>query len=162
MVALCIPFLTRRFLGSYWAWFNIWKSRTKTVLPSEQTPLLLYLSMLVARKYIQYIRIHIQYPHLMRHIQCPQFTKMGQIQWQNCTKKCHWIRPLNLAVVVVVSDGILPTKGRCWGERGGRLVRLDISGHLIVFFSMPPWFSAIIIFVGKVYLLTSELNRWLS
>ena len=56
------------------------------MLPPEQEPLLLYLSMLVARKYIQYIRIHIQYPHLMRHIQFPQYTKMVQIQWQNCTK----------------------------------------------------------------------------
>ena len=39
-------------------------------------------SLTVARKYIQYIRIHIQYPHLMRLIQCPQFTKMVQIQWK--------------------------------------------------------------------------------
>ena len=46
-------------------------------------------SLTVARKYIQYIRIHIQYPHLMRLIQCPQFTKMVQIQWENCTNKCH-------------------------------------------------------------------------
>ena len=72
--------------------FTDLKNWLEIMLPLKQAPnttIFIKASKTVARNIYRTYEIHNQCPQLMRQIQCPQFTKMGKIRWQKCTKKYY-------------------------------------------------------------------------